>query len=427
MAKMLSTDRGAASSKPGDDGARVDYAVKGERGLRLRVTGDKRGGVSRVWSLLYTRKSDSKKCRLTLGEYPALSLSEACHLASRHRNEAWEGKDPAAERRKAKEALTFEKLALLWLERHAKVKKRSWAEDERMMRTNLLPTLGTKKAESIAKSDVVATIHKIMDRGACYQANRNLALLRTIFNWAIDHDLVETNPALRIPRPAEEIERVRVLSEAEIRQFLAMIGSTPMSRPVQIALELALLTGARISEVLEARKSEFDLTQSLWTIPGRRPLPRAKRLEGGTKNKLDHVLPLGDLTRARIEEAFVLSKDSEWLFPSPKGAGFEPVGEKAASRAWRRVRSGLGLDDVHVHDFRRTYGTVAGSLGYNDFEVGICLNHKTARGKVTSIYNRFQYLPEKKRLIADVDRYFTSLMPIRAKSEREIASQGVAV
>ena len=70
MAKVLSTDRGAASSKPGAGGGRVDYAVKGEHGLRLRVTGDKRGGVSRIWSLLYTRKSDNKKCRLTLGEVP---------------------------------------------------------------------------------------------------------------------------------------------------------------------------------------------------------------------------------------------------------------------------------------------------------------------------------------------------------------------
>ena len=120
--------------------------------MRLRVTGDKRGGVSRVWSLLYTRKSDSKKYHPTLRSIPALSLSEACHLASRHRNEAWEGKDPAAERRKAKEALTFEKLALLWLERHAKVKKRSWAEDERMMRTNLLPTLGTKRLNPLRKA-----------------------------------------------------------------------------------------------------------------------------------------------------------------------------------------------------------------------------------------------------------------------------------
>ena len=151
-----------------------------------------------------------------------------------------------------------------------------------------------------------------------------LALLRTIFNWAIDHDLVETNPALRIPGPAEEIERVRVLSEAEIRQFLAMIGSTPMSRPVQIALELALLTGARISEVLEARKSEFDLTQSLWTIPGRRPLPRAKRLEGGTKNKLDHVLPLGDLTRARMKKLLFSAKTANGYFLAQRALGSSP-------------------------------------------------------------------------------------------------------
>lgn len=72
------------------------------------------------------------------------------------------------------------------------------------------------------------------------------------------------------------------------------------------------------------------------------------------------------------------------------------------------------MDDVHVHDFRRTYGTIAGSLGYNDFEVGICLNHKTARGKVTSIYNRFEYLPEKRQLVTDVETYMLDILEERA-------------
>jgi hypothetical protein len=209
MTRALSSDRGAASAKPGERGKRIDYAVKGERGLRLRVTGDQKGNITRIWSLLYTRRSDRKNCRLTLGEYPALPLAEACRLAGRYRNDAWDGKDPAHERRKTKEALTFEALAKAWLERHAKVKKRSWAEDERMMQTNLLPPLGAKKAQAVTKADVISVIHKIVDRGARTQANRNLALIRTIFNWAIDHDFVETNPALRIPKPAEEIERAR--------------------------------------------------------------------------------------------------------------------------------------------------------------------------------------------------------------------------
>jgi len=414
LAKSLSTDRGAASAKPGPAGARIDYVVKGERGLRLRVTGDKAGNVTRIWSLLYTRKSDSKKCRLTLGEYPVLSLAEACRLAGRHRSDARDGKDPAGERREAKQALTFETLAERWLERHAKIKKRSWQEDERMLRSNLLPALGAMKAEAITKSDVLRVIHGIMDRGASYQANRNLALVRTVFNWGLDHDLITVNPALRIPMPAEEVQRTRVLSGDEIRRVWSNLKSFPVTRPVQIALALALVTGARIDEVAASRKSEFDLAERLWTIPGGRPLPRKNKPEGGTKNKLDHLLPLSGLAVGLLEQAFVLSPSSEWTFPSPRGAGSHPIGEKAASRAWGRARGAIGLNDVHVHDFRRTYGTIAGSLGYNDFEVGICLNHKTARGKVTSIYNRFEYLPEKRQLVTDVETYMVDIIEARA-------------
>ena len=199
-----------------------------------------------------------------------------------------------------------------------------------------------------------------------------------------------------------------------------------MTRPVQIALELALLTGARISEVLEARKIEFDLTQSLWTIPGRRPPPRTKKPEGGTKNKLDHVLHLGDLTRARIEEAFVYSKDSEWLFPSPKGAGCEPVGEKAASRAWRRVRGGLALtmsmsmtSDAHMEQLQRALAIMISRLGSAS-------TTKQLAAKSQAFTIDFNICPKKKRLIVDVDRYFARLMPVRGRAEREIASEGVA-
>jgi integrase len=423
MAKQLSTDRGCASAKPGPRGARVDYTVRGEHGLRLRVTGDKTGAITRIWSLLYTRRSDGKKCRLTLGEYPALSLAEACRLAGRHRNEARDGRDPAAERREAKQAMTFQDLAERWLERHAKVKKRSWPEDERMIRSNLLPALGLIKVDAVTKADVLRLVHAIMDRGASYQANRNLSLVRTIFNWGADHDLVQSNPALRIPMPAEEVERTRVLSHYEIPFFWSGIRSSPMTRPVQIALQLALGTGARINEILTARKAEFDLAESLWTIPGRRPLPWEKKPEGGTKNKLDHVLPLSGMAVELVSEAATLAQNSEWLFPSPRGRGRLPVGEKAASRAWGRARDAMGLPDVHVHDLRRTFGTIAGSLGYKDFDVGVCLNHKTARGKITGIYNRFEYLPEKRQLVADVEACLIAIIEGRKSSGKTVRTR----
>ncbi len=407
---QLSTDRGCASAKPSPNGARLDYGIKGEHGLRLRVTGDKAGNVSKIWSLLYTRRSDGKKCRLTLGEYPALSLAEACRLAGRHRNAARDGQDPATERREARQAMTFRDLAELWFERHAKVKKRSWPEDERMIRCNLLPALGAIKADAVSKADVLRMVHAIMDRGAKYQANRNLSLVRTVFNWGLNHDLVQANPALRIPMPAEEAERTRVLAPNEIRLFWAGIPSSPMTRPIQIALQISLCTGMRIGEILTARKAELNLAESLWAIPGRRPLPWEKKPEGGTKNKLDHLLPLSATAAELFVEAAGLARNSEWLFPSPREYGLRPVGEKVASRAWGRARKAIGLPDVRVHDCRRTFGTIAGGLGFDDFKIGVCLNHKTARGKVTGIYNRFEYLPEKRALVTAVEARLRAIL-----------------
>src|SRR5208282_1017530 len=244
---------------------------------------------------LYTRKSDGKKCRLTLGEYPAMTLAEACRLSGRYRNDVRDSKDPAAERRDAKQAMTFAALAEQWLERRAKVKKRrSWPEDERMLRRNILPVIGSMKAEAVTKGDVLSLIHGIVDRGAQYQANRNLRLIHSIYRWGWDHDLVGSNPASRIAMPCEEVARSRVFSDAEISRFWTGILAAPMTRPVQLVLCLALLTGARINELAEARRIEFDLPSALWIIPGRRPLP-GKKTEGGTKNKIDHVLPLSGL------------------------------------------------------------------------------------------------------------------------------------
>lgn len=400
MPATISSDRGASSSKPGPGGERVDYTVKGERGLRLRVTADKAGAITRIWSLLYTRMSDGKKCRLTLGEYPAMTLAEACRRAGRLRNEARDGKDPAAERREAKQALTFEGLAESWLERHAKLKKRSWREDARNLRLNVLPAIGRMKAEAVTKADVLRLLHAIADRGATTQANRNLALVRAIYNWGLDHDLVPHNPALRIPAPCEEIERKRVLSDREIARFWTGLTASRSTRPVQLALCLSLLTGVRINEIAQARKSEFDLALGLWLIPGRRPLPGDKR-EGGTKNKRDHALPLSALAISLLHEAFQLAGPSEWVFPGRRNQG-HPLGEKVATRAWARSRQAMDLDDVRVHDFRRTFGTIAGSCGHDDFRIGLYLNHTTGRSEVTSIYNRCPYQTEKQQIADDV-------------------------
>jgi integrase len=202
-----------------------------------------------------------------------------------------------------------------------------------------------------------------------------------------------------------------------------------MTDELQIALKLALLTGQRINELGLARKNEFDFGNHVWIVPGRREMPDGRK-ESGQKNKDDHHLPLTKEVEALLQKAMELSGWSEWLFPSPRPARGKhegeppPIGETAISRAYRRSRERLGLPkdagedtssplaDTRPHDLRRTWSTIAGDeLGYNDFDIGLVLNHKTSRGSVTgSVYNQARYMKQKMQIMTRVQKAILSVV-----------------
>jgi hypothetical protein len=73
------------------------------------------------------------------------------------------------------------------------------------------------------------------------------------------------------------------------------------------------------------------------------------------------------------------------------------------THAWKRVRVQTSLDDVVVHDLRRTFGSIAGDAGFGDFEIAIVLNQRSRRSKVTSIYNRSKYDALKLEILTAVE------------------------
>jgi len=103
--------------------------------------------------------------------------------------------------------VTFGELATEYLERHAKLKKRSWREDERILRVDLLPRWRKRSAAEIDRRDVAEILDGIMDRGSPIMANRTKALVSKIFNFGIARGLVDHNPSLGVPQPALPRER----------------------------------------------------------------------------------------------------------------------------------------------------------------------------------------------------------------------------
>ena len=141
--------------------------------------------------------------RVKLGVYPELSLADARRRARQVVGEIASDRDPAQARRDAHLAPTFEDLANLYIEKHARGKKRSWKEDRRVINNELFPLRRAMRATEIRRRDIRTLIEKIAERPAPSMANRIQVLIHEVFNFdlydqtghtGLSHEIVEFNP-----------------------------------------------------------------------------------------------------------------------------------------------------------------------------------------------------------------------------------------
>ena len=352
-------------------GERTEYFDGDLPGFSVRIAPTGR----KSFCVLYRRGRRLR--RYTLGTHPPLNLSEARKIARAALAQAAMGGDPAAKKVEERQATTFAELAAEYLERHAKPNKRSWEEDERRIRKNLLPALGARLANEIRRADLRRLLDDIVRRPAPMEANLNHALIRKIYNWAIAQDLVEASPCRGLPRPSRPRQRHHVLSEEDIRTFWDALSRE--KAVIVAALKLRLVTAQRGGEVLSMRWQDVDLERRWWTIPAER-----------SKNALPHRVPLSTaavdiLRRLETDESF-------WVLPSPTRDG--PL--RSTQKAIERIRQRAGIE-LRGHDLRRTAASFMTSMGTPRLVVAKILNH--VETGVTAVYDRHSYDREKREAL----------------------------
>ncbi len=336
----------------------------------------------------YRRRSDGRYRKIKLGDVARLTLADARQENRKVQYAVGRGEDPAYDRQKAKKAETFAELADHWLERHAKqFKKRSWHDDELILKKDL-QELGRLKAAAVEKEDVRRAVKVVADRGSLYRANTVLGLVRSIYRWGCDEGIVPHDPTAGLHKSIDPEPRDRVLTDDEIRRFWSGLEAAPMTPAVRLILRLALLTGQRIGEIAGAEKQEFELKDSNWQLPKSR-----------TKNKKGHRVPLSPWTVDLLREAMAAAGDAPYLFPSATTG--RPITRKAPSKAFRRCRSQMGLQDVRVHDLRRTVASNIAALGFDRVILAKVLNHTSIdRETVTgAVYDQYSYDKEKREAL----------------------------
>ena len=327
-------------------------------GLGLRVT----PGGARSYVLNY--RANGRERRLTLARAGEASLSEIRKMAGAMlvRIRAG-GEDPLEERREAREAATVAEAMDRFFHEFLPERQRigrmaaKTAKDYRNgWNRYLAPTLARMRVKDVERRHV----EKAVAGAPATTRNRLLALLSRCFNlfetWGYRGQ--HTNPARGVVKSREE-PRDRTLTTDELASLSKVLSRHEERHPAPVAaIRVAALSGLRIGEILAMRWEDLDLTTGRLTIPASKT------------GRRQHDLPAPAV--AVIQGLPVIH---ERVFSVTGRAG---LGYKHLYGLFREIAAGAGLEDVVIHDLRRTVMTKAAASGVGVHVLRDLLGHRTA-------------------------------------------------
>jgi len=329
-----------------------------------------------------------KRFQKVIGRYGEITPTEARQKALEWKSKVGKGIDPA---KKREAGITFKRMCDIYWKRYG-VRKKSGRDDIYRIKKHLKPNFGELPLTKITR-ELVADFHHDLGSTRPYEANRNKELIGRIFELAKSWGFYPEdapNPVRRIEK-FPEVKRERFVSAEEMPRLVAAIDreDTPYIKAI---IWMYLLLGVRKSELLRLKWSDVDMGNLTVTIQE----PKGK---AGTKS---HVLPLPKAVAAILRDLPKLV-GNPYLFPGHvKGKHLVVI-----DRPWRRIRERAKLDDVRIHDLRRTLGSWMAQSGVPINIIGKILNHSQLQ--TTQIYARLSTEPLREVLDDHAERLLKSV------------------
>lgn len=364
MAEKLDSRRLTKLAAP-KSGNRIYYDSE-VLGFGCRVT----AAGARSFILNYRTRSGRER-RYTIGPASEWSVPAARNEAKELKKRIERGDDPLAEIRADREAPTVADMCARFREEHLPKKRpatqRLYSD---VIDRMVLPKLRHFKVAEVTFADIDALHRKITKDGAPYYANRAVAVLTKMFNFAICWGWRTDNPVKGIERNQEH-KRERYLSPVELARLSETLAKYPDQRAADV-VRLLLLTGARSGEVLAMRWSNLDLIAGIWTKPG-----------STTKQKTTHRVPLSAPARqVLVALADDAAEDTDFVFPGRTGHRTE------IRNAWIDMCRAARITGARPHDLRHTYASILVSSGNSLPTIGRLLGH--SQPATTARYSHLQ-------------------------------------
>jgi integrase len=374
-------------------------------GLYLLVT--PKGAKS--WRFKYYFQGREKL--LSLGPYPLVPLKEARERVMAARKVLEGGIDPSAQRQREKHQaqVTFELVALEWHEKQTAKWTPKYAEATmNRMKRNLFPAIGSRPVNEVSAPEILAILRKVEARGIIGTAHALKYICSCVMRYAIATGRAERDPAADLRgalTPHVKKHRPALTAPESVGRLMHAIYNYQGSLVVKSALQLMAFTFCRTGEIRFAEWKEFDFEDKLWRIPGER-----------MKMNRDHLVPLSKQAIAVLEKLRAYSGSGQYVFPSYTSES-KPFGGTALQRAIHLM--GFEKGEMCPHGFRSMASTLLNELGFNADWIERQLAH-VPHEQVRGIYNRAEYLPERRKMLQKWCDYLDTL---RKKERQEIDAE----
>jgi len=358
---------------------------------------------SRWWRLKYRIRGKEKL--LSLGTYPDTGLKEARDKRDAARKQLAAGVDPSEQRKAAKAAgderaaNSFEVVAREW---HTK-QSATWVDlhaSRIMLRleNDVFPWLGSRPIADVTAKELLATVNRIVDRGAVESAHRVLQNCGQVLRYAIATGRAERNPVADLRGalpPVKQTHLAAIVDPVAIGGLLRAIDAYSGSLVTKCALRLAPLVFVRPGELRQAEWAEFDLDAAQWNIPAEK-----------MKMREPHLVPLSPQAVAILLELHPLTGRGRYVFPSARSPQ-RPMSNNAVLSALRRM--GYATDEMSGHGFRAMARTVLDEVlhfrpDYIEHQLAHAVKDPNGRA-----YNRTAHLPERRKMMAGWADYLDTL------------------
>jgi integrase len=374
------------------------YYERDGQGLYIEVfpTGGK------AWRYRY--RLNGKPEKVVLGKYPSMSLKAARKMRDELATTVAKGLSPARHKSEAKivhaPLITLEQFGCSFYTEQVKPNWKDPQNELRYLTNEIYPALGAKSLQEISVADVRDLVYRKRNNGFPAAAAKIRNLIKRIYDYAMECELTDRNPArvLKGKFIYRARSRTRALSAEELRVYLTIIYKSNIRRQFKLAFHIIVLTLIRKSELLLSEWREIDFDSAQWEIPPEH-----------TKTKEALLIPLSKQVVEMFRELKGLAGNSHFVLPG-RGSSIKPFAKNALNKALEGLT--FPMPPFTIHDLRRTASTRLHELGFKPDVIEKALNHKI--GGIRGVYNKAEYLEERKLMLRQWADYVESLVTERA-------------